>query len=406
MNFIQKTEIYKPNLVILYLPFPNFSWPNLHPRAALYNSYSNVHLVIKNITDAKNLLEKEGIEVYTINDVLKKNRENLLKFAMKSVTYQLKELLKFKTEVQKHELEFALSDKYKEETLSHFTDDELVETIMHNPICNIEPDSINTGLILSTIEIDPLANMIFCRDQQIITQKGIVLSNLNSKQREREKDIIEFFYEQLGVKILGEVSNNSKLEGGDFMTIKEDLSLLGISLRTNFESAVYLMENDFLGTKRFAVVVDENDLNQKRMHLDSFFNILNSEEVLLLDMSTIVPKPLDSNGVELNLRRTVHLFEKKEGKQIFGNYDLVKKIDFEEFLKEEGFRIIKVTHEQQSAFIISFLNIGNNEIITPNKLLKDFLKENNSKTNVTYLEFDEVLKMYGGFHSITQAIRF
>jgi len=47
------------------------------------------------------------------------------------------------------------------------------------------------------------------------------------------------------------------------------------------------MDNDFLGTQRFAVVEDVNDFSQDRMHLDTIFNIVSRSEVILLDMSTV-----------------------------------------------------------------------------------------------------------------------
>jgi len=43
------------------------------------------------------------------------------------------------------------------------------------------------------------------------------------------------------------------------MILKPDIALLGIGLRSNLEAAKYLMDNDLLGTSRFAIVEDTND---------------------------------------------------------------------------------------------------------------------------------------------------
>lgn len=43
------------------------------------------------------------------------------------------------------------------------------------------------------------------------------------------------------------------------------------------------MENDLLGTGRFALIEDVNDHNQQRMHLDTYFNLINKDTVMLLD---------------------------------------------------------------------------------------------------------------------------
>lgn len=403
--FIQKCETAKPNSIIIYIPLQNFSWANLHPRASLFDIYSNVPQTIINMTEAKELLEAKGIEVLTVLDVLKGDRKILLEKAKEAVTYNLESDLCYSTEEEKAELEFFLSDEYKSNTLDHYSNDDLIEIILNRPTCHLSSESINTHLILKTVEFQPMGNMIFCRDHQIITSKGVIIGNLNCHQRKREVDLIRWFYELLKVPLIGEIKGENKLEGGDFMIIKEDISLLGIGMRTNFGAASYLMENDLLGTKIFGLVVDENDFNQHRMHLDTIFNILSPEEVILLDMNTVKPKKI-RDGKEVDIRRTVHIYERKEVKKEYGNYELVKKIDFEEFLISEGFKIIKVTHEQQSDFMINFLNIGDGEVISPNKDMQSFLEKNGSKTKACFVEFKEVTKMYGAFHCATQAIRY
>ena len=66
-------------------------------------------------------------------------------------------------------------------------------------------------------------------------------------------------------------------------------------------------------------------------------------------------------------------------------------------------KLIKVTHQQQVDYMINFLNIGNNEIISVNKDLK--LLERKTNTNIIYLEFRPILNMYGAIHCITQISR-
>jgi len=94
------------------------------------------------------------------------------------------------------------------------------------------------------------------------------------------------------------------------------------------------------------------------MHLDTIFNIISKNEVLLLDMST-VSKTKD-------LRRKVTIFEQQEDKK----YKIVEKgTDFEQFLLHEGYKVCKVKHEDQLEYIINFLNLGNNTLLAVNKKL-------------------------------------
>ena len=404
MNFIQKCETLKPNCVILYIPLQNFSCANLHPCGSLFDLYSNVPSVIENLKSLKVMLESEGIEVISVLDIFKKNRKFLLDRAIEAVTYILESENHDNSIVANEKIEFFMSEEYKKQTLSHYSDEDLIEILLNRPVCHLASESINTHLVLKSVLFQPLGNMVFTRDHQIITPKGIILCNL-AEQRKREIQLIRWFYEMLDIPVLAEINGDLKLEGGDFMIVKEDLSLMGVGLRSNMAAAEFLMENDFLLTKRFGVVVDEKDFDQTRMHLDTFFNILSSEEVVLLEMNDVKPgKYID--GKEVDLRRSIHIYEKSNEKKKHGNYELGKVMDFELFLREEGFRIYKTTHEEQLGFMTNFLNIGNGRIITPNKDMGKFLEKNGSKVEAKFLEFGEVMKMYGAVHCTTQAIRF
>ena len=220
-------------------------------------------------------------------------------------------------------------------------------------------------------------------------------------------------FSNLHINILGEITEeydkNAYLEGGDFIPARNNLSMLGVGLRTTIEAAKYLMENDFLGTKYFAIIYDDEDLDQQRMHLDTYFNILNDENVIVLDFEQV-----QKYYPNKKIQRKVYLYDNEAEKSIesdnesiprnSGNYKLTKIYEkFYDFLEEQHFNMIKVTHEQQKDYLINFLNIGNNEIISVNEELEDVVKE--SGINTIYLYFRPILNMYGAMHCITQVSR-
>ena len=220
-------------------------------------------------------------------------------------------------------------------------------------------------------------------------------------------------FQNLNANILGIVSReyneNAFLEGGDYFVVKNDYSLLGIGLRTSMKGAEYLMENDFLGTRYMAIIYDEEDKDQQRMHLDTYFNILNDNFVIVLDFDD-VQKYYPNKKIE----RKVYLYDNKAKTPInsddvkvtnsSGNYKLIKIYNkFEQFLKEQKYEVIKVTHLQQINYMINFLNIGNNNIISVNKELKEVAKK--SGVNTTFIDFKPILNMYGAMHCITQVSR-
>ena len=221
-------------------------------------------------------------------------------------------------------------------------------------------------------------------------------------------------FENLNSTILGIVSKEydekAFLEGGDYFVAKNDISMLGVGLRTSMKGAEYLMENDFLGTRYMAIIYDDEDKDQQRMHLDTYFNILSDEYAVVLDFDEV-----QKYYPNKKIGRKVYLYDNEAVNPIeSNNIDIPKKVGkynliniynkFYTFLEEKlKYKLIKVTHQQQIDYMINFLNIGNNEVISVNKDLKLFEKSTNTK--IEYLEFRPILNMYGAMHCITQVSR-
>lgn len=190
---------------------------------------------------------------------------------------------------------------------------------------------------------------------------------------------------------------------------REDLSMLGFGLRTNIEGADYLMENDLLGTRYMALCYDENDLDQQRMHLDTYFNILNDTNAVVIDFDEV------SREVNRKVNRRVYYFDNDANskeiesdraiiKNKIGEYKLVKIYDdFYKFLEDVGFNYIKISSEEQKQYMINFLNIGNNTVISVNKDLEE--KVRGLGITVKYFNCQPILNMYGGMHCMTQVSR-
>ena len=221
-------------------------------------------------------------------------------------------------------------------------------------------------------------------------------------------------FKNIGADIIGELGEEGYLEGGDFFVAREDLSMLGVGLRTDMNGAKYLMKNDLLGTRYMGICLDENDLDQQRMHLDTYFNILNDNNVLVIDFEDVKKE----EKKELNIDRKVYYYDNnKDIKEIesdnknidnkIGEYKLIKIYDsFYTFLNDMKFNYIKITHKEQKEYMINFLNIGNNTVISVNKNLEKKLKDNNINIiDVQYFNCQPILNMYGGMHCMTQVSR-
>jgi arginine deiminase len=401
MEFKQLHENEPADIVIIHEPSYEIFMSMLHPAASLYSDVTNEKEVHSEFNELREILKHESIKLMTVRDCLKLNRTDLIGLAQTSLTYEC---------TNKHEgddnkeFKYYLSDEYKVSVLNKLTNDQLVDVVLTRPTYTMKYVSVNTYVEPVNISFRPLGNLLFVRDQQITTQKGVVLGRTMTWAREKEKDIMLQVFKNLKVKIIGEIPEGSYLEGGDFFILKENLAILGIGMRTTMEAAKFLMVNDLLGTERFALVFDENDFTQQRMHLDTFFNIINEHSVLLLDFEQLSKTSGRTISRSVKIYSKVHL-EGNTNPSI-GEYKLVKEYeDFQTFLNDEGFKIVKSTHEQQTDFLINFLNIGNNKIIAVNHELKAKLEKENIDVEVLDVNFKSIVKMYGAVHCATQVAR-
>jgi len=256
----------------------------LHPAASLYNDVTCQNDVKESFEALRSTLGNFDVKLLTVRQCLKLNRKALIKLAFEALIYECPN----KEEgLDNKEFLYYISDDYKLSILDKLNDDQLVDVVLTRPTFTLRYVAMNTYVEPVEIKFRPLGNLLFARDQQITTQKGVVMGRTMTWAREMEHNLMQQVFENLGVKTIGEVPENAYLEGGDFFVAKPDLSMLGVGMRTNFKAAAYLMENDLLGTDRFALVLDENDFTQQRMHLDTFFNIINPSHVICLDFNEL-----------------------------------------------------------------------------------------------------------------------
>jgi len=303
MDLMQLDETSVVDTIIIHHPNIEVFMSMLHPAASLYADVTTSTEINKNFENLKEILRAKKIRMLTVRDCLKMKREALVELAMNCLKY---EAINPEEGKDNEQFMYYMSDEYKLETLQKLDGDQLVDVILSHPTYKLRYTDINTNVEFVDISFKPLGNLLYVRDQQIITQKGVVIGKFNAKVRDVEQKIMRQVFVNLGVNIIGEVPNGAQLEGGDFMILNPGLAVLGLGMRTNFEAAAYLMENDLIGCDRLALVIDSNDMSQERMHLDTYFNILNEKNVVLLDFKAMGEK----NGK--SLCRKVVVYEKNQ----------------------------------------------------------------------------------------------
>ena len=412
--FQQPSESTPAKHILVHLPKKEIFMSTLHPAALLYEDVTDEVKIEECFKNLEKILKEKNIELVQVRSALKLNRTALMTLAAESLKYDIDENTKVDDNSPQFEkFKYYVSDSYKNEVLGKLSDDQLVDVVLNNPRYKLKPTELNTFIEPTLISFNPLGDLIFCRDQQITTAKGIVIGRARSSQRAGEHKIMKQVFENLNSNILGILSEkyhkDAYLEGGDYFVAKKDLSMLGVGLRTSIQGAEYLMKNDFLGTRYLAIVYDSEDLDQQRMHLDTYFNILNDKYVIILDFDEV-----QTHYKDKKIGRKVYLFDNKATKEIksdnekvpnsSGDYKLVKIYEkFYDFLEENNYKLIKVTDKQQQDYMINFLNIGNNTIISVNEELKNVAKK--SGVNTIYIDFKPITNMYGAMHCITQVSR-
>ncbi|MFC1726877.1 dimethylarginine dimethylaminohydrolase family protein [candidate division KSB1 bacterium] len=92
----------------------------------------------------------------------------------------------------------------------------------HIPDVHFLPEDFSTGM-----------DSVYVRDSVLITQKGAILCCMGKDLRKGEPAASGKYLESIGIPILGEITGEGRLEGGDIILIDEKTLAVGEGYRTN-----------------------------------------------------------------------------------------------------------------------------------------------------------------------------
>jgi arginine deiminase len=389
----QGHENEEASFVIMHRPDFSVFIANLHPCGALFEVPVNLKEAKEAHKGFEQLLKTQGLEVKLVKDILLQDcetnpsaRKDLEDLAFKHLHYV------WSSKGQPMEASGFSGDEYKRKVIEAMDSRSLVNMILCNPTVVLKQAKKHTP-VSAKYTFSPLGNLVFTRDQQICTVKGIVLANLRPHQRRAETEVMKLCFKKLGVPIIGEIPDPLTLEGGDFLPAGHRLCFIGAGPRTNEGGVAYMLEQQMFGTKHVAVVRDIFDRRQQRMHLDTIFNIASDNCVLLLE--TVI-------GRDSLTRRLVNEYTLKNGKYVLTQTC----VEFSEYLQQQGFHVLKVSEEYQLGYAINFINLGGGQLVTAHEGTKQLLEAcPYFKGNVLFIPYRGVTTMYGGPHCSTQVFR-
>lgn len=389
----QVSEFDNPTDFITHCPSLAERFP-FHLDAFLYKSPPNPEQAASCHKKFCDLLHEEtGARVWTTREVLHQlSKPQLRNLVIDSSNCKFKVVPGLNVD----KIQNKMMREYFNYSLSRLNKDHLIDLLFLHPSVTITVDNSSTGFSVTEMPVSPLSNLVFTRDQQITTAKGVIIGRLAAPQRKFENFLMEAVWRQLGITPYARINEPGVLEGGDFIPIGPDLALLGVGQRTNFSAARQLLREDLIGTRRVVVVEDIRDDSKNTTHLDTIFSPIDKNICICLDkVAQDDPRFL----------RIAHEYVRKGPV-----YVEEVQMPFGKWLRNEGYTVVMATLEQQNAKFISNLNLGRDvygksKILSIHPDVESTLKRHGFEGTVLYTDFSPLIAMYGGVHSTTQVMR-
>jgi N-dimethylarginine dimethylaminohydrolase len=209
---------------------------------------------------------------------------------------------------------------------------------------------------------------LYVHDPLVISERGAVLCSMGKAARTPEPAAAEKYLQEMGVPVIGRITGNGKLEGGDVLWVGERTLAVGQGFRTNAEGLRQLRELlDDSVDEIIPVQLPYWTGPQDCLHLLSFISIV--DEDLAVVYSRLMPVP------------------------------------FREWLLDRGFQFVEVPDEEYDSLGCNVLAVGPRQcvMLAGNPITKKSLEEAGAQV-WTYEGNDISFKGTGGPTCLTRPI--
>lgn len=236
------------------------------------------------------------------------------------------------------------------ETARRLDGDQLIQTLILAPSLRFERGHGTRSVSSFTTLRVPLTNLFFLRDQQAVTDRGIVLGRLAKPQRRRETEITSFAWTASGERPVAEVTRGT-FEGGDFLPAGE-FALVGTGDRTNaagvrefLDRGVAVPEVGVVHQPRHPLLPTPDPM--VNMHLDTYLNFAGD------GIAVGYREMLEAAVVEVYVRDS-------------GSYHRSHETRLLPYLEQaHGMRIVGITSLEQLCYATNFLTVRDRTIVVP-----------------------------------------
>ncbi|NGX63573.1 MAG: Arginine deiminase [Candidatus Anoxychlamydiales bacterium] len=340
-NSLKKVVIHRPGMEMFFGLMEPYS--SLYERAFSRSGARREHEMLETI-----LKEEFGVQVIRLKQATLQAASTIpiVKRELINLARETMEYTGDANAIARAKEEFEENIKYLD--IAHF-----FNILIINPSLNFVVQKGSRNVQLNITKRQPLANLYFMRDQQFVTDSGIVLCRLAKPARRRETIVTKFFWENvLGLSLLHEIEEPGTIEGGEFIPMGK-FALVGQGDRTNRDAIEQLLSLDFEFEELAVVhqplhplVSSDKPDPMINMHLDTYFNVASSKVVV---------------GCEMLIKEAkVEIFH-NEGMGTFTKDP--KETNLYDYIKSKGFEVINITTLEQMSYASNFLCIKDGNIL-------------------------------------------
>ncbi|MFA6119667.1 MAG: arginine deiminase family protein [Parachlamydiales bacterium] len=338
---LKKVVIHRPGMEMFFGLLEPYS--SLYERAFSRSGARREHEMLEMI------LRKEfGVEVIRLKQKIIEEAEKrpAVKKALVELARETMEYTGDEKSVLRAKEEFERNINYLD--IAHF-----FNILLINPSINLVVEKGSRNVQLNITKRQPLANLYFMRDQQFMTDNGIVLSNMAKPSRKNECRVTKFFWEEvMGLSLLHEIQDPGMIEGGEFIPFGK-FALVGLGDRTNRDAIDQLLglelnieELGVVHQPMHPLISAEKPDPMINMHLDTYFNVASSKVVV---------------GCEALIKNAKVEIYHNEGMGRFKKDP--KEPDLYTYIKSKGFEVINITSLEQLSYASNFLCISDGNIL-------------------------------------------
>jgi arginine deiminase len=338
-----KAEWERLREVLMHRPGIETFFGLMEPETFLYERHFSYEEACDEHRILETSLKQEGVRVHNLKDTIlqKAEESDLFRREFIEIATKNKRFEGGTAEIERAEDRFTKSVEDGVLDLEH-----LFNIIVLNPV-------VDLGASHHCVSCkEPLANLVFMRDQQAIGDKGVIFGRMHESIRRRETELTALALKALDPSVAHFVTHKGTFEGGDFLPMKK-FALIGVGPRTNMQAIEQILEKgvsyDEIGVVKCPVHPSLKETDpQVCMHLDTFLNVAGEGIVIGF-------RPLLA-------RADVDIYGKASNKPV--RYEKSEEMKLIDYLKREHFNVVDITCFEQLCYASNFICIEDGYILS------------------------------------------